>query len=333
MADGLSAANWTFVVGETRCPRCAPQAPVASQVAATTVAVPSVAAPSGGALTAAAPWAGASSAVASHPAATDSPYGRAATTRAERAGIDPDAAVRARINAGVLDVIIVGLCTGLLLAILGIPVGSLDAAGLILGCQFVYFFLLESRPRSSPGKARYGLTVVTLDGERPGAGALAIRNALRVIDSFPIFYASGLLSLMRTGRPRRQRIGDLLAGTTVVSTDPTHHGLRTPGWLLPAACSFALLLAGGLTFGVFGLGSSRKLNSADEASFVGECSRAGARPGSCACVFETLRDSYGVDTPGRLQDYFSRIHVAEVNRDPAQIPAGYVATLRVCRGR
>jgi uncharacterized RDD family membrane protein YckC len=316
MADGLNAAGWSLVAGVTRCPSCGPHESAARTAGA----------PIGGAPTAGTPIAAAAPAAAS-------PYGRGAIARAERAGLNPDAAIRARINAGVLDYIAVGFIYGPLVAVLGLSLQSIDALALLVGLQFVYFFLQESRTGSTPGKRRYGLTVVTLDGERPADGALALRNVLRLIDSFPVFYASGLLSLMQTGRKRRQRIGDVVAGTTVVSTDPARQSLRTPRWLLPTLCSIALLLAAGAAFGAFGLGSGRKLDSSDEAGFVAGCSRVGGQPNMCTCLFETLRDSYGVDTVGRMQDYARQIRTAVADRGHAAFPRGYVAAVLTCRAQ
>jgi uncharacterized RDD family membrane protein YckC len=315
MGDGLNAAGWSLVAGVTRCPRCGAHEAVA----------PTAGAPIGGAPASRTP-------IAAAPAAA-SPYGRGAIARAERAGLNPDAAIRARINAGVLDIIAVGFLYGLLVAVLGVSWQSIDAVVLLVGLQFVYFFLQEARTGSTPGKRRYGLTVVTLDGERPGPGALALRNALRLIDSFPVFYASGLFSLMRTGRKRRQRIGDVVACTTVVSTDPARQSLRTPGWLLPTVCSIALLLAAGVAFGAFGLGSGRMLDSSDEAGFVAGCSRVGAQPSMCTCLFETLRDRYGVDTVGRMQDYGHQIQTAVANRGHSAFPRSYVAAVVACRAQ
>lgn len=320
MGEGLKAAGWSFVAGVTRCPSCGPDdaaAPTAFAGAPTAPAgVPT--APAG-----ATTW-----------SRESSPYGRGAIGRAERAGLNPDAAIRARINAGVLDGIVVGLLSAVLVALLGLSWQSIDAAVLVLGVQFVYFFLNESRTGDTPGKRRYGLEVVTLDGARPTAGALALRNALRVIDSLPIFYASGLLSLMRTGRKRRQRIGDVLAGTTVVSTDPARQSLRTPRWLLPSLCSFALLLAAvGAFFSLFGSGSNRTLDSNDEAGFIAGCSRSGQGSSMCQCLFETLRDRYGVDTVGRMQDYEHRVLIAVETRDRSAFPPGYVTAVLTCRAQ
>jgi hypothetical protein len=87
--------------------------------------------------------------------------------------------------------------------------------------------------------------VVALDGSPATMRMCATRNALRFIDALPLLYASGLLSLIRTGRARRQRIGDVVAGTTVI-VESGGTLLRTPRWLLPATTVLATVASIGL---------------------------------------------------------------------------------------
>ena len=61
------------------------------------------------------------------------------------------------------------------------------------------------------GKIITGLTVVAVDGKPAKAGAILVRNLLRVIDVFPVPLAFLILT-----SPMRQRLGDLLAGTIVI---------------------------------------------------------------------------------------------------------------------
>jgi uncharacterized RDD family membrane protein YckC len=68
----------------------------------------------------------------------------------------------------------------------------------------------------SLGKMIVGLRVVTTDGKTPRAWALLVRNLLRVIDIVPL--PLGALVLMT---PLRQRVGDMVARTVVISmTEP-----------------------------------------------------------------------------------------------------------------
>jgi hypothetical protein len=98
----------------------------------------------------------------------------------------------------------------------------------------------EATRGRSPGKRVYHLRVVGPHGSPLTARQALIRNALRPIDALPGLYALGLVSILRTGRGRRQRIGDIAAGTTVVLDDPGMW-LRTPPWLLPGLTVFAVV--------------------------------------------------------------------------------------------
>jgi hypothetical protein len=84
---------------------------------------------------------------------------------------------------------------------------------------------------------------VTSEGGAPAtARQVAVRNVLRLVDSLPFLYASELISMIRTGPGRRQRIGDVAARTVVV-LDPGGKPLRTPRALLPALTLLATLIS------------------------------------------------------------------------------------------
>jgi uncharacterized RDD family membrane protein YckC len=69
------------------------------------------------------------------------------------------------------------------------------------------------------GKRAFRLRVVCSDG-RPISGAQAIlRNLLRPVDAFPLFYQVGLL--VASTNQRFQRIGDLACGTMVIVEEPS----------------------------------------------------------------------------------------------------------------
>lgn len=65
------------------------------------------------------------------------------------------------------------------------------------------------------GKMVMGLSVITLDGNKPTAGAIVLRNLLRIIEIF-MFPLVGLMILS----PLRQRAGDIAVGTMVISNKP-----------------------------------------------------------------------------------------------------------------
>ncbi len=84
-----------------------------------------------------------------------------------------------------------------------------------LGIYFLYHYVLELAMRgSTPGKRMAGVRLVARDGGAPSAGALLTRNVFRLIDSLPLCYAVGLISVVLTRD--HLRIGDMAAGTLLV---------------------------------------------------------------------------------------------------------------------
>lgn len=82
--------------------------------------------------------------------------------------------------------------------------------------DFTYFFLCEVTTGQTVGKRIAGLRVVSLQGGLPSVGQAATRTVLRLVDQGIILL--GLLVTVGTGG-RRQRIGDLLAGTAVARAE------------------------------------------------------------------------------------------------------------------
>jgi uncharacterized RDD family membrane protein YckC len=154
----------------------------------------------------------------------------------------PQAAIRARVNAIVLDLILLGLLSTVLAALLHSSSSASTRAVIFLVLEFAYFFVFELRGGQTIGKRRFHVRVTTVDGRPPSARQIAVRNVLRLVDALPFLYASGLISLIRTGPARRQRIGDVAAATTVV-LEPGGRELPTPRWLLPALTLLATLLS------------------------------------------------------------------------------------------
>jgi uncharacterized RDD family membrane protein YckC len=66
----------------------------------------------------------------------------------------------------------------------------------------------------SIGKMMFGLRVTTTDGKAPSAASIIVRNILRIVD---VSLIVSVVLIFLT--PRRQRIGDLVAGTIVVAED------------------------------------------------------------------------------------------------------------------
>jgi uncharacterized RDD family membrane protein YckC len=86
-----------------------------------------------------------------------------------------------------------------------------DAAFLVFtALGLIYFFVCEAALSQTPGKMVMGLRVMMRDGSAPTVNAVSARTVLRLIDDNLL----GLIVMVLSGK-RRQRIGDLLAGTTV----------------------------------------------------------------------------------------------------------------------
>lgn len=120
-----------------------------------------------------------------------------------------------RVLAGVVDLIIVALGAAVVLfagdALSGDRSDVQGALGaVILGWALYYYFALESGGGQTVGKKLMKLRVMRADGRPAGMREIAVRTVLRVVDGVTVCTA-----LIVTGQ-RRQRIGDLAAGTIVV---------------------------------------------------------------------------------------------------------------------
>ena len=95
--------------------------------------------------------------------------------------------------------------------------GALGAV--ILGWALYYHFAMESGDGQTVGKRLMKLRVVLADGRPAGLPEIAVRTVLRIIDGIG-GYIVGLIVMLATGQ-RRQRLGDLAAGTIVVDASAT----------------------------------------------------------------------------------------------------------------
>lgn len=139
-----------------------------------------------------------------------------------------------RFCAAVIDGLIVGLGVLLLLVMLGL-LSQIDASGLsefllglalggsllvVLGYQLLFGVLADG---STPGKRALGLRVVSVDGWPASGAQHLLRTLLWPVDvllpvPLPFFGLLGLVVVLTT--ERRQRLGDLVAGTVVEREAP-----------------------------------------------------------------------------------------------------------------
>ena len=120
-----------------------------------------------------------------------------------------------RILAAVIDLALVILGGVVLTTIVSTVAGgdggfgSMQVRVIMVAWALYYFFALESGDGQTIGKKVMKLRVVTADGSALTMREVAIRTVLRVVDVF-----AGLVVMIVT-KERRQRLGDLAAGTMV----------------------------------------------------------------------------------------------------------------------
>src|SRR5215207_745086 len=139
-----------------------------------------------------------------------------ATAKASAAPITGPKLDNRRVLAAVVDVAIVVAGTVVILFAadaLASDTGDVRGAlsAVILGWALYYYFALESGDGQTVGKKLLKLRVVRADGRPAGMREIAVRTVLRVVDGVG-GYIVGLIVMLATGQ-RRQRLGDLAAGT------------------------------------------------------------------------------------------------------------------------
>lgn len=119
--------------------------------------------------------------------------------------------------------------TGIFIVLMMVFGSLLDGADFMTGAAFftlvyfilffAYFAVFEGLSNGqTPGKRSQKIRVTRVDGQPIGMREAVIRNLVRLIDSL-LVYVVGLVSILVT--KKRQRLGDIAAGTVVVSERPT----------------------------------------------------------------------------------------------------------------
>ncbi|PCJ93209.1 MAG: transporter [Flavobacteriaceae bacterium] len=125
-----------------------------------------------------------------------------------------------RMLAFIIDSLVIGLYTVLvilLLASLDIDFADMWALYMVLTLPaFLYYVLMETFTNGSTiGKKIVSIRVVKLDGSKPNFGSYFVRWILRIIDVMLTSGGCAVLAILIKGNG--QRIGDIAAGTTVIS--------------------------------------------------------------------------------------------------------------------
>jgi len=94
---------------------------------------------------------------------------------------------------------------------------NLNGGALLLwvALSLLYYFSTELFTTQSIGKWIMGVKVITVGGEPLGVRPVLLRTIGRVVDVLPVFYLVGWIAMRGPHKPP-QRLGDRLAGTTVV---------------------------------------------------------------------------------------------------------------------
>jgi uncharacterized RDD family membrane protein YckC len=126
----------------------------------------------------------------------------------------------ARAFALAIDLLISGVLIFLLsLAAIPLDIGGLGGGLFLITLfliQWFYPVLFEILARGqTPGKKMLGIAVVNDDLSPVTLGTSLVRNLLRTVDFLPLCYLAGLVTML--SNRRFQRLGDLAAGTLVVS--------------------------------------------------------------------------------------------------------------------
>ena len=90
-------------------------------------------------------------------------------------------------------------------------------AGTLCLAYLGYFFLFEALWSRTPGKYLQGLVVVDPSGARCGWRRALVRTLPRLLEANPLLFGGLPAGLAILTSKRNQRLGDLAAGTLVVS--------------------------------------------------------------------------------------------------------------------
>ena len=125
-----------------------------------------------------------------------------------------------RMLAYIIDSIVITIYTILVILLLvSLDVDFVDLWALYLVAtlpSFLYYLLLETfTDGKTIGKGLMHLRVVKLDGSKPNFGNYFVRWILRIIDVSLTSGAAAVITILIRGNG--QRIGDIAAGTTVIS--------------------------------------------------------------------------------------------------------------------
>jgi uncharacterized RDD family membrane protein YckC len=99
-------------------------------------------------------------------------------------------------------------------------VNSLGGVAVVAGWVSTYladFFLFETLWSRTPGKHFFGLRVCQSDGRPCTLRSALLRTLMRILEVNPLLFGGLPAGIMLLVTKRKQRLGDLLAGTVVIA--------------------------------------------------------------------------------------------------------------------
>lgn len=121
-----------------------------------------------------------------------------------------------RILAFIIDNLLATIVAFLAIAAVS-PQNPVFAGFIVCGVYLLYFFSFEASWSRTPGKFFQGLYVSNGDGSRCSIGGAAVRTLARVLEANPLLLGGIPAGIVILATKRKQRIGDLLAGTIVIA--------------------------------------------------------------------------------------------------------------------
>ena len=123
---------------------------------------------------------------------------------------------KARIIAFIIDNLIASLLSVLTVGAIG-SANPVISGSILCLTYLLYFFVFEILWSRTPGKFFQGLVVRNIDGARSNTKQILIRTIARIIEANPILLGGIPAGIAIISSTEKQRIGDMLAGTVVVS--------------------------------------------------------------------------------------------------------------------
>ena len=123
---------------------------------------------------------------------------------------------KARIIAFIIDNLIASLLSVLTVGAIG-SANPIISGSILCLTYLLYFFVFEILWSRTPGKFFQGLVVRKIDGGRSNTKQILIRTIARIIEANPILLGGIPAGIAIISSTEKQRIGDILAGTVVVS--------------------------------------------------------------------------------------------------------------------